>query len=173
MALSEPQRTPFERIRQVDEDGLEFWSARDLMRVLEYTDWRNFTGVLIKGQIACENSGHDPTDHFVGASKMVSLGSDAKREVEDMHLSRYACYLMCKTPILPKKSSCNGPHISAWKTTLGRRTAVFQVRMSFNAAIPITKANARRNWRLFQCLLPNSAPTQPPTATPANHSGIA
>lgn len=110
MALSEPQRTPFERIRQVDEDGLEFWSARDLMRVLEYTDWRNFKGVLIKGQIACENSGHDPTDHFVGASKMVSLGSDAKREVEDMHLSRYACYLMCKTPILPKKSSCNGPH---------------------------------------------------------------
>jgi DNA-damage-inducible protein D len=72
----------FVRIRQVDEDGLEFWSARDLMRVLEYTDWRNFKGVLIKGQVACENSGHDPTDHFVGASKMVALGSDAKREVE-------------------------------------------------------------------------------------------
>lgn len=86
--------TPFERIRQVDPDGLEFWSARDLMKVLDYTDWRNFKGALVKGQIACENSGHDPSDHFVGASKMVALGSDAKREVEDMHLSRYACYLV-------------------------------------------------------------------------------
>ncbi len=84
----------FDRIRRVDPDGNEFWSARELMQVLEYTDWRNFKGVLIKGQIACENSGYDPADHFVGASKMVTIGSDAKREVEDMHLSRYACYLI-------------------------------------------------------------------------------
>lgn len=93
--LSDPllPSSPFERIRQVDEDHLEFWSARDLMLVLEYTNWRNFKSVLLKAQIACENSGHDPTDHFVGAIKMVAIGSDAKREVEDMHLSRYACYL--------------------------------------------------------------------------------
>src|SRR5690606_29100882 len=64
------------------------------MKVLEYTDWRNFKSVLLKAQIACENSGHDPSDHFVDASKMVAIGSDAKREVEDMHLSRYACYLI-------------------------------------------------------------------------------
>lgn len=89
-----PSVSLFERIRQVDEDGLEFWSARDLMPILEYTKWQNFKTVLIKAQIACENSGNDPTDHFTGASKMVALGSDAKREVEDMHLSRYACYLI-------------------------------------------------------------------------------
>lgn len=93
--LDSPQvDTPFERIRQIDPDDLEFWSARDLMKVLEYTDWRNFKSVLLKAQIACENSGNDPTDHFVDASKMVAIGSDAKREVEDMHLSRYACYLI-------------------------------------------------------------------------------
>lgn len=86
--------SPFEQIRQIDPDDLEFWSARDLMKVLEYTDWRNFKSVLLKAQIACENSGHDPSDHFVDASKMVAIGSDAKREVEDMHLSRYACYLI-------------------------------------------------------------------------------
>ncbi|MFZ4814674.1 MAG: DNA damage-inducible protein D [Phototrophicaceae bacterium] len=86
--------SPFERIRQVDPDGYEFWSARDLMLVLEYTNWRNFKGVLLKAQIACENSGNDPTDHFAEAIKMVAIGSDAKREVEDMHLSRYACYLV-------------------------------------------------------------------------------
>jgi len=87
-------QTPFERIRQEDADGLEFWSARDLMPILEYTKWQNFKTVLIKAQIACENSGNDPTDHFTGASKMVAIGSDAKREVEDIHLSRYACYLV-------------------------------------------------------------------------------
>ena len=91
---SDSTQSPFERIRRVDEDGQEFWSARDLMIILEYTNWRNFKTALLKAQIACENSGSDPTDHFVGAIKMVALGSDAKREVEDMHLSRYACYLV-------------------------------------------------------------------------------
>ena len=86
--------SPFERIRQIDPDDLEFWSARDLMPILEYTKWQNFKTVLLKAQIACENSGNDPADHFTDASKMVAIGSDAKREVEDMHLSRYACYLI-------------------------------------------------------------------------------
>jgi len=86
--------SPFERIRQTDPDGYEFWSARDLMPALEYTKWQNFKTVLIKAQIACENSGNDPDNHFTDASKMVAIGSDSKREVEDMHLSRYACYLI-------------------------------------------------------------------------------
>lgn len=90
----EASTTLFERIRLVDEDDQEFWSARDLMPILEYTKWQNFKTVLLKAQIACENSGNDPSDHFTGASKMVAIGSDAKREVEDMHLSRYACYLV-------------------------------------------------------------------------------
>jgi len=72
---SDSSQTPFERIRQVDEDDLEFWSARDLMPVLEYTKWQNFKTVLIRAQIACENSGHDPADHFTGASKRESARS--------------------------------------------------------------------------------------------------
>jgi DNA-damage-inducible protein D len=94
MPTADDSQTPFERIRHEDADGVEFWSARDLMEVLEYTNWRNFKGVLLKAQIASENSGHDPSDHFVEAIKMVVIGSNAKREVEDMHLSRYACYLV-------------------------------------------------------------------------------
>jgi DNA-damage-inducible protein D len=86
--------SPFERIKQVDSDDNEFWSARDLMIVLEYGTWRKFKNVLIKAQIACESSGYDPDDHMVQAARMVEIGSDAKREVEDMHLSRYACYLI-------------------------------------------------------------------------------
>lgn len=93
LTTNAPQ-TPFERIRQVDEEGIEFWSARELMPILEYVSWQKFKNVLIKAQLACENSGHDPGDHFNHAVKMVAIGSDAKREVEDMHLSRYACYLI-------------------------------------------------------------------------------
>jgi DNA-damage-inducible protein D len=93
--LGSPEtESPFERIRQVDHDDNEFWSARDLMPILEYIKWQKFKNVLLKAQIACENSGYDPTDHFIHAGKMVAIGSDAKREVEDMHLSRYACYLI-------------------------------------------------------------------------------
>ncbi|HLY29235.1 MAG TPA: DNA damage-inducible protein D, partial [Aggregatilineales bacterium] len=90
---SVPQ-SPFEHIKRIDPDGNEFWSARDLMPILEYASWQKFSNVLLKAQIACENSGHNPSDHFIHAVKMVAIGSDAKREVEDMHLSRYACYLV-------------------------------------------------------------------------------
>src|SRR5260221_9410128 len=92
-AVQLPQ-SPFERIKQTDPDDNEFWSARDLMPVLEYQSWQKFKNVLLKAQIACENSGQDVDNHFIHASKMVPIGSDAKREVEDMHLSRYACYLV-------------------------------------------------------------------------------
>jgi DNA-damage-inducible protein D len=86
--------SPFEQIKRIDPDGNEFWSARDFMPVLEYASWRQFKNVLLKAQIACENSGYDQDDHFVAAHKMVEIGSDAKRDIEDMHLSRYACYLV-------------------------------------------------------------------------------
>ena len=87
-------QSPFERIKQIDPDGNEFWSARDLLEILQYANYTRFKPVLLRAQIACENSGHDPSDHFYHAIKMVAIGSDAKREVEDMHLSRYACYLV-------------------------------------------------------------------------------
>lgn len=85
---------------------MEFWSARDLMFVLEYTNWRNFKSVLLKAQLAYENSGHDPTGHFTDASKMVALGSDASREVEGMHLSRCACPYRVQTASLKIREIC-------------------------------------------------------------------
>ena len=85
---------PFECIKQIDPDGIEFWSARDLMVVLEYSGWQRFKNVILKAQISCENSGQDAEYHFNRAVKMVIIGSDAKRESEDLHLSRYACYLV-------------------------------------------------------------------------------
>jgi DNA-damage-inducible protein D len=90
-----PQASIFEQLRQSDEGSNEFWSARDLAEVLGYeTNYRNFKRVIEKAMFACENSGLDPLDHFAEASKTVELGSGAKRQVEDVHLSRYACYLI-------------------------------------------------------------------------------
>ena len=84
----------FEEIRQTDEDGNEFWFARDLAPILEYQQWRNFTQVIEKAKISCDKSGQDSANHFAEVSKMVGLGSGARREVQDFQLSRYACYLI-------------------------------------------------------------------------------
>jgi DNA-damage-inducible protein D len=86
--------SPFDAIRKIDEQGHEYWSARELGRVLGYqTNYRNFQKAIAKAQKACEESGYAVSDHFAQTRNMVPLGSGAKRPVEDMHLSRYGAYL--------------------------------------------------------------------------------
>lgn len=87
--------SPFEAIKRQNDDGYEYWSARELAEVLGYkTNYRNFKSAIQRAIVACENSGQDPEDHFAQARKMIQAGKGARREVEDMHLSRYACYLV-------------------------------------------------------------------------------
>lgn len=81
---------------QRTEGGVEFWLARDLQHLLGYTEWRNFTAVIVKARTACEVSGHAIEDHFVEVTKMVDLGSGSQREVDDIMLTRYACYLIAQ-----------------------------------------------------------------------------
>ena len=88
-----PQQ-PFEDIRKTDNSGNEYWSARELAPLLDYKEWRNFQRVLNKAMQACEASHQAPSDHFVSINKMVTLGSGAQRELDDINLSRYACYLV-------------------------------------------------------------------------------
>lgn len=84
----------FESIRRINEYGAEYWEARELQGVLEYLKWGNFVRVIEKAMAACRNSQQNVNDHFAGVGKMVDLGSSAQREIEDYHLSRYACYLI-------------------------------------------------------------------------------
>lgn len=84
----------FESIRHVNEYGQEFWYARELQKVLEYAQWRRFSDAIERAKEACANAGFEPDDHFADVGKMVEIGSGAEREIDDISLSRYACYLI-------------------------------------------------------------------------------
>lgn len=80
----------------MDIDGVECWSARDLQQLLGYSKWENFSKVIDKAKVSCENAGHVVADHFPDVRKMVKLGSGSEREVDDIMLTRYACYLVAQ-----------------------------------------------------------------------------
>jgi DNA-damage-inducible protein D len=83
----------FESIKKIDENGVEYWLSRDLAKILEYADYRNFITVINKAKEACSNSGNDVLDHFGDITEMVTIGSGAQRPIDTIKLTRYACYL--------------------------------------------------------------------------------
>lgn len=93
----------FESIRHTNEYEQEFWYARELQVALEYKEWRNFKKVIEKAITACEGSENIVSDHFVKTNKMANIGSGAKRELDDIQLSRYACYLIVQNADPRKK----------------------------------------------------------------------
>jgi DNA-damage-inducible protein D len=106
----------FESIRQTGQDGDEFWLARELAPLLDYPQWRNFLPVLAKAREACRTSGQAVADHFADLRKMVEIGSGAIREVEDVRLSRYACYLVVQNGDPFKPVIANGQTYFALQT---------------------------------------------------------
>lgn len=83
----------FESIRKIDENGVEYWSSRDLWKVLEYTEYRHFLPVIEKAKTACKNSGDSITEHFEDVLEMIIIARGAVRSVDAVKLTRYACYL--------------------------------------------------------------------------------
>lgn len=84
----------FESIKHIDEHDQEYWTARELMVVLDYKQWRQFSDTIDRAKTSCKLSGNDPADHFADVRKMIALPKGAHRAISDYHLSRYACYLI-------------------------------------------------------------------------------
>ncbi|WP_153110443.1 DNA damage-inducible protein D [Propionivibrio limicola] len=114
--ISQAHQATFDDIRQVDANGNEFWRARQLAKVLEYSEYRHFMPVIERAKTACQTSGQEFVDHFEDVLEMVEIGSGARREVEDVRLSRYACYLIVQNGDPSKPVIANGQTYFALQT---------------------------------------------------------
>ena len=101
--LENINETIFESIKHVDEDGNEYWYARELQKVLEYKRWDKFYNVIESAQVACSISNNNVLDHFSQVGKMIYLGKGGQRKISDYKLSRYACYLIAQNGDSRKK----------------------------------------------------------------------
>lgn len=108
--------TLFDSIKHINEYDQEYWSARELMPLLGYIEWRKFSQAINRAKESCKSSGNKVSDHFGGAAKMVSLGSGSERKVDDYHLSRYACYLIAQNGDPRKKEIAMAQTYFAVKT---------------------------------------------------------
>ena len=93
----------FEDIKHIDENGIEFWYARELMPILQYSNWQNFEKIIDKAKISCENSGISVFEHFIDVNKLSRRANNAEVEIKDYELTRYACYLIAQNGDSRKK----------------------------------------------------------------------
>lgn len=114
--ITQQHHTTFENIKHSDDEGNEFWLARQLANVLKYSQYRHFIPVIERAKEACINSGQPVADHIEDVLTMVDIGSGAKRQVEDFRLSRYACYLIVQNGDPAKPVIANGQTYFAMQT---------------------------------------------------------
>lgn len=110
------KQTVFEKIKHINAIGQEYWSARELFSALEYIKWDKFLNVITKAKEACKNSGQNVDDHFPRMEKMVAIGSGAMKDVGDIHLTRYACYLIIQNADPRKEIIALGQTYFAFQT---------------------------------------------------------
>ena len=116
--ISKRHLSVFEQIRKVDEQGVEFWSARNMAKVLEYSEYRHFLPVIEKAKESCKNSGQNVSYHFEDILEMIEIGKGGKRQTESVKLSRYACYLIVQNADPSKEVVANGQTYFAVQTRI-------------------------------------------------------
>ena len=116
--LSKPGSSLFEQLKRVDDKGNEYWTARDMAKVLEYSEYRHFKPVIVKAKEASKNSGHKSEDHFEDILDMIEIGKGGQRGVENIKLSRYACYLIVQNADPSKEVVALGQTYFAVQTRL-------------------------------------------------------
>lgn len=137
----------FETIKRIDENGSEYWSSRDLAKVLEYPDYRKFLNVIDKAKVACSNSGQVINNHFVLMDEMVLIGSGAERSIETIFLSRYACYLIVQNSDPTKVVVAKGQTYFAIQT---RRQEATDSLVEDNNRVKLREEMKKHNTSLMQ-----------------------
>ncbi len=137
----------FESIKKVDESGIEYWEARELLPILGYEKWQNSEEVIARAARSCINSGQDVDNHFTRFSKMVEIGSGSEREVTDYKLDRYACYLIAQNGDSSKKEIALAQTYFAIQT---RRQEVFEQLPDNEKRVFIRDEVADHNKQLFK-----------------------
>lgn len=143
----------FDQIKQVSDTDAqtEFWFARDLQKILGYNDWRNFLSVIVKAKQSCEASKFKPSDNFVDVNKMVAIGLNTERGVDDIMMSRYACYLVAQNGD-PKKDEI--AFAQTYFAVQTRKQELFEERLAIqerlNARKKLTKTEKELSGILYQ-----------------------
>jgi DNA-damage-inducible protein D len=146
--LDHYKETIFENLKQLNDYGSEYWLGRDLAEALEYSQWRNFVNVIDKAKEACKNTGNSVLDHFAEVSKMINLPKTAQREVEDIMLSRYACYLIVQNADPAKEIVALGQSYFALKTRERELDEEFQQLTEDKKRVAIRKELREHNKQL-------------------------
>ena len=144
------KETVFETIKNINEYGAEFWNARELAAILGYKRWDKFLNVIEKAREACQNSHNDSGDHFSHVGNMVDIGSGAKRKIEDIMLSRYACYLVVQNADPKKEAVALGQTYFAIKTRQQELQEDFEAMDEDRKRLAIRNELKKHNKRLVE-----------------------